>query len=447
MRVSSISRPGFVSSVGFITAACLVCLTGAGCGSSRDCGGPGAAAPASGGRLSAAAAPAAPGPSPTARQYGVTADEFSQHMTRRMESKSAREPFQVLVLSGGGSNGAWGAGFLAGWAESGRRPEKFDVVTGVSTGALLSTGAFLGDDELLHKAYTTTRTEDVATGRFFLAIPFSDSLQDTAPLARLIEKALPDRLIDRVAAAGDENRRLFVGTTDLDTGRLVIWDLTKIAAARNYKLYRHVVLASAAVPVLYPPVRIDHHLHCDGGVRSLLFFRTRLLPQVQRQPNPRRRPFRAGRCRADDPTFHPPVNGPGYDALRRRRVRRRPGRGLGAAPAGGQGLPKPAVYVIVNGKVGVDFKCTKDGLLPIALRAVECLIDANGVADLFETKLFAEELGFDFKLSFIPEEVNAVPSDVFEPKAMTRLLEDGARDGRAVRFRDIPELDDDRGVR
>jgi hypothetical protein len=214
-----------------------------------------------------------------------------------------------------------------------------------------------------------------------------------------------------VAAEGSaRGRRLFAGTVNLDSGKLVIWDLTRVAAARRYDLYRQVVLASASVPVLYPPTEINGALHVDGGARALLFFRTYLLPTVVTTHRARRPP--------------PPATGPA------------------TAPTTAPASPRPAVYVIVNGKVGLDPHCTNDGLLPIALRSIECLVDAVGVANLFQTKLFARELEYDFFVSYIPDDVPSLASDQFVPKDMTRLFEQGARRGRDVEFFDVPNVDE-----
>src|SRR5688572_29701298 len=273
-----------------LTLACLLTLGmtfGSGCGRERQCA---VQVPRGGGEALRAAREGAE--TPSERQFRFRPEEFEREMQRRAgragRAAAAAPPYQVLVLSGGGSNGAWGAGFLHGWGGSGRRPV-FDVVTGVSTGALIATAALLGEDELLRKFYTTTRTADVQRARFFLSVPFSNSLYDTSPLKRMIDCELSKEIIDRVAhQATHHNRKLYVGTVNLDSGRLVIWDLTRIAAAGNYDLYRKAVYASASVPVLYNPVEIDRALHVDGGVRALLFFRPYLLPKIAAGRRPAR---------------------------------------------------------------------------------------------------------------------------------------------------------------
>jgi len=184
-------------------------------------------------------------------------------------------PLNILELSGGGQNGAFGAGFLKGWRESGTRPQ-FDMVTGVSTGALLATHAFLGteaDDATLEEIFTNITAKNVYKSRGVLtALLGGDaSMYDTSPLAAYIAKYITEDVLARVAAAYDDNRRLWVGTTNLDYNQTWVWNLTAIAkegGADALELYRKVLRASAAPPVAFPPVEIGGHLFGDGGVRE-----------------------------------------------------------------------------------------------------------------------------------------------------------------------------------
>ena len=201
--------------------------------------------------------------------------------------------FAVLGLSGGGSNGAFAVGLLSGWTEHGTRPE-FRIVTGVSTGALIATFAFLGSeyDSLLRELYTTITDDQVFRKRSPFSALYSDALGDSAPLQRTIAHWIDEGVLERVAQEHRKGRRLYVATTDLDGNRLVAWDLGAIAVserADRLERYRDVLLASSSIPVAYPPVYfpVDANgetywqMHVDGGASANFFF-TGFMFDVQR---------------------------------------------------------------------------------------------------------------------------------------------------------------------
>lgn len=203
--------------------------------------------------------------------------------------KLGRSPRDVLVLTGGGMYGAYSAGVLNGWTASGGRPT-FDVVTGVSTGALVGVYAFLGPewDERLKASYTTVGAEDIYVKRYLATAVLRDALADSTPLQRRIEREVTPEVLRLVAQAHGEGRRFYVGTTNLDTKRLVVWDMGAIASRDDegrLPLFREVILASCSVPGLLPPVPIDievdgkrhTELHVDGGVTSSAFLRPEML--------------------------------------------------------------------------------------------------------------------------------------------------------------------------
>jgi hypothetical protein len=183
----------------------------------------------------------------------------------------------ILELSGGGQYGAFGAGFLKGWTESGERPE-LDIVTGVSTGALLATHALLGtpaDDAVLEEIFTTITSKDIYTDdKRVLSLLFGkNSVYDTSPLQALLDKYITAEVLERVAAAYAQNRRLYVGTTNLDYGQTWVWSMGMIAkegTPESLELYKKVLRASAAPPIVFPPVEIAGYLFADGGVRQNL---------------------------------------------------------------------------------------------------------------------------------------------------------------------------------
>ncbi|HUS97414.1 MAG TPA: patatin-like phospholipase family protein, partial [Hyphomicrobiaceae bacterium] len=186
----------------------------------------------------------------------------------------------MLALSGGADNGAFGAGLLNAWTEMGTRPE-FTIVTGVSTGALSAPFAFLGpdyDDEL-KQMYGGFPRERIFKLRSWVNILPNASVADTAPLAEVIERFVDEKLMAAVAREHRRGRRLLVQTSHLDAQRPVVWDLGAIAAsgAPNAKdIFRKALIASASVPVAFPPVlfqievdgQIYDEMHVDGGVVS-----------------------------------------------------------------------------------------------------------------------------------------------------------------------------------
>src|SRR5262249_54645862 len=160
------------------------------------------------------------------------------------------------AMSGGGADGAYAAGLLTGWTQTGKRPE-FSVVTGVSIGALISPYAFLGsryDAELKDSITTITPAdifEDHATGESFM---------DSWPLKKTIEKRVTPQLVAEIAAEHRKGRRLLAITTNVDAGRRVIWNMGAIAERgdeKSLKLFRDVLLASASIPGFFPPVFIE----------------------------------------------------------------------------------------------------------------------------------------------------------------------------------------------
>jgi predicted acylesterase/phospholipase RssA len=190
----------------------------------------------------------------------------------------------VLLLSGGGSDGAFGAGVMVGWSQTGSRPV-FDVVTGVSTGALMATLAFLGPakDPLLIRAYTQMTNKDIYKRRGIFGFAKNASLFDRGPLEAIIEEIVNDALLDEVAAEHRKGRRLFVASTDLDSGVSTVWDMGRIANSKSPQralLYRQVLAASAAIPGAFSPVYIKQEaenpptMHVDGSLKSAVLMRS-----------------------------------------------------------------------------------------------------------------------------------------------------------------------------
>jgi Patatin-like phospholipase len=283
----------------------------------------------------------------------------------------------ILSLSGGGQNGAFGAGFLVGWRESGRRPQ-FDMVGGVSTGALLATHALLGtpaDDATLEEMYTQITKDNIYEDRGVIDLVFGvDSLRDTTPLRAMIAKYVTAETLERVAAAYDENRMVFVGTTNIDYGQTWVWNMSLIAKAGDLELYRAVLLASASFPIVFPPVEIDGHLFVDGAARSNLVI-----------------PGMAGTQRPN-----PPLHGPGN------------------------------LYLIDNGKVTQPPQALVRALGTIAATTVSVMMEQSMQTALTRSYFGARVLGYSFNMVGIPDDVE-IGNDVlaFDPTQMRAAFDAG----------------------
>ena len=232
---------------------------------------------------------------PNVRAWGDTYSPVLQrslvesiHQARAIDPRGVVDTtghVNVLALSGGGANGAFGAGLLNGWTAAGTRPV-FKLVTGISTGALIAPFAFLGSDydSTLRDFYTTISTKDIYNERSYLAILFDpSSMVDTTPLQTILAKQVNEQVLAEVAQAHQRGRRLFIGTTNMEAGKLVIWDMGAIATSGKpgaLELFRKVMLASASIPVAFPAVYIPvvadgkryEEMHVDGGTATQVFF-------------------------------------------------------------------------------------------------------------------------------------------------------------------------------
>jgi hypothetical protein len=292
--------------------------------------------------------------------YTSVASVPGDNVIRYLERKRGHA-LNMLSLSGGGQNGAFGAGFLKGWRKHGDRPQ-FDLVGGVSTGALLATHAFLGtpdDDATLEEMYTQVTNADIYTDRGILSLLSADSLKDTAPLREMIAKYITADTLKRVAAAYDDNRLLVVGTTNIDYGQTWLWNMTMIAKAGELELYRDVLLASASFPIVFPPVEIDGHLFVDGAARSNL-----VIPGMGGQARP-----------------NPPLYGPGN------------------------------LFLIDNGKVTTPPQALIRALGEIAATTISVMMEQSMQTALMRSFFGTRVLGYNFNMVGIPDHVD-VGNDV-----------------------------------
>jgi predicted acylesterase/phospholipase RssA len=292
-------------------------------------------------------------------------------------------PANFLAISGGGDNGAYGAGFLNGWTASGTRPE-FKGVTGISTGALIAPFAFLGPkyDHVLKQVYTTTSQKDIFKKRGLVKALFGESMADTTPLARVIESQVTRGFLDEIAAEYAKGRLLLVGTTNMDSLEPVIWNMTAIAASKDPRavtLLRRLLLASASIPGAFPPVMIDQtidgkqyqEMHVDGGTMAQVF-------------------------------LYPP-----------------------SVSLAGMPQRKRVLYVIRNARLDPDWSNTDRRTMTIAMRAIESLTMTQGVGDLYRIYSTTERDGIDFNLTYIPPTFQVARREQFDTQYMQALYDVG----------------------
>jgi len=200
----------------------------------------------------------------------------------RYKNQTKKVPFDILTLTGGGSRGAFGTGLLVGWNERGDMPN-FDIVTGISTGAVMAPFIFLGGDELkkIEYFYTKMNTEDIFTQTWLSFFGYG-YIMNAKPLKKLFHENFNKEFLDKIAIEYKKGRRLYIGTTNIDTGQLTVWDMGAIAAsnrADKYEKFSNIIYASTALPVYLPPqymeVDLDdkkyYQMHIDGGIYSQVF--------------------------------------------------------------------------------------------------------------------------------------------------------------------------------
>ncbi|MDB5313322.1 MAG: Patatin-like phospholipase [Gemmataceae bacterium] len=342
---------------------------------------------------------------------GVTREVEAEFRRRSAgQHPPGARPYNFLALSGGGLYGSFGIGVLNGWTETGTRPQ-FDVVTGISTGALMSTFAYLGPeyDGALRENMLGVERADILRARSVLRIPFADAVFTSRPLARRIEEVCTPQLLCEVAKAHAGGRRLYVGTTNIDTRRLVIWDMGAIAARGTPEaadLYRKVILASSSIPGAFPPVRIPveidgkwyDELHVDGGASDEVIFRAFMVADLNRM-----------------------AGVPGAQA-----------------PAGS------SLYVISNGKLYADPQCLRPKLGNMVSAAFRSIVYGKARDELYRIYLNCLETGVEFRVTAVPQEfqVRTSGSLTLSREDQHRLFEVGRQLGRSggvgEGWRDVP---------
>jgi predicted acylesterase/phospholipase RssA len=308
------------------------------------------------------------------------ASAFKPHVTLRAG------PLSYLALSGGGADGAYGAGVLNGWTAAGTRPQ-FSVVSGVSTGALIAPFAFLGPayDATLRDVYTSGIAESLLNTPSLVHALFGSGLFGNTHLRELVARYVDQDMLAAIAAEHAKGRSLLVVTTNLDTQRTVIWDMGRIAAIGSpqaLNLFRDVLAASASIPVVFPPMLIDaeanghrfQEMHVDGGVTAPVL----TLPEAFLLRN-------------------------------------------GAITQG----PRLNIYILVNDKVERDFQLVPNSTIEIAARASASVMKTQIRSVLFETYESARRNNFGFNLTCIARDFPSPGSSGFETGYMRSLYQYG----------------------
>ncbi len=293
-----------------------------------------------------------------------------------------------LAISGGAEDGAFGAGLLVGWGDAATRPN-FDLVTGISSGALIAPFVFLGRerDGQLREIFTKYGRKDIYTYNVNGLIEGS-ALTDDTPLVHLIEKYVDDSFLQEVARERTKGRILLIGTTNLDAQRPVLWDMGRIAMSSNpdaIVLFRKILLASATLPGVFPPVRIQvrvgaknyDELHVDGGVTRQVFFAPSIFSFASGNQKP------------------------------------------------GRAVTKRRLYVIKNGRIDPEWQPIGENVMSITTRSIDTLIKNQGIGDLYRIYSICKRDGVDFNLASIPPDFRKVRKGPFDAAYMNALFDRG----------------------
>lgn len=297
-----------------------------------------------------------------------------------------------LSISGGGDNGAFTAGLLNGWTKAGDRPN-FRLVTGISTGALIAPFAFLGKDYdvTLKDLYTNVTPSDIYRKRNIVEGFFADSLADSAPLYDLISQYVDEDFLKKVAFEYTENRRfLLIGTTNLDSKKPVIWNMGRIAmigGPQALTLFKKVMLASASIPGVFPPVMLDvevdgkkyQEMHVDGGANTQAFLYPPALTQKLKDEN-------------------------SFD----RNIKRE-------------------AYIIRNADLSPEGEEVRRRTLPIVLKTVGQLIHTQGVGDLYKMYISTQQDNVGYNLAYIEDDFEFPHLEEFDQAYMRALYDYGEK--------------------
>jgi predicted acylesterase/phospholipase RssA len=293
-----------------------------------------------------------------------------------------------LAISGGGDNGAFAAGFLNGWTQTGTRPQ-FKLVTGISTGALIAPFAFLGPayDTELKELYTSVSFKDIAKKRSMFSVLTNDAIADNTPLKHLVKKHINKEVLEAIAAEHAKGRMLLIGTVNLDAHRPVIWNITEIAASHHpeaLELVQSLLIASSAIPATFPPVMINaevdgkkyQEMHVDGGTAAQVFVYPAAVPLTE--------------------------------------IAKRVG-----------GDRERRLYLIRNARLDPEWAQVERRTLSIAAQAITTLIQYQGIGDLYRIYSVTQRDGIDFNLAYIPPTFTTPHTKDFDTVYMRALYDLG----------------------
>jgi hypothetical protein len=319
---------------------------------------------------------------------GEAAFEREKAYLAAIGHKGPLPPVHALAISGGGENGAFGAGLLVGWTAAGTRPT-FKMVTGISTGALTAPFAFLGPayDDKLRAVYTTISVKDVLESRGIYGALFQDAMADNAPLRATVARYFDQAMLDAIGEEDKKGRILLIGTTNLDAMRPVIWSIGAIANSGQpdrLKLVQDILVASAAIPGAFPPMMFDvqaggktyQEMHVDGGATAQVF------------------------------VYPPSLN-------------------LSARDKASGFTRERYLYVIRNARLDPNWAQVERSTMSIAGRAITSLIQTQGLGDLYRIYLTSKRDGIDFNMAYIPGTFTTKLEEPFDRSYMNELFQLG----------------------
>ncbi|EUB99962.1 Patatin [Rhizobium sp. CF080] len=329
--------------------------------------------------------------------------ELSVFVKKKFQRTRPDVPLKYLAISGGGAGGAFSVGVLKAWSERGDRPT-FDLVSGVSTGALIAPFAFLGPkyDSVLEHLYTSGVAAELIDRKFIVRGLLGESLYYQKPLRQMVEMYVDQPLLDEISAEYRKGRNLFVLTTNLDTQRAVLWNMGAIANSSQpdaLSLFRNVLIASASIPGAFPAVRIKAvvdgrpivEMHSDGGPSA----------QIMTVPE----------AILSDVSL--PV------------------------PAGVRGSD---MYLLINNTLTPEFSVTANSTLSVSTRAYSILVKSQTRQSLYAVYEYCRRVGIGFHMAAIDVAVPYTMSDPFNNdymRAVFKIGYDRMSNGRLWRDRPV----------